>query len=198
MLVEREVNNNYVHVLKVKVKKDTALILINEQLQIPIVFTTMRSNAAKVSALILNKRVPTNFLDAEIPKNSQSYSIKFLILLMAYLKQVDDKKLKNYSPVSYATHQLVDSHISQVNIEKLLESFRSKISVLGKNLADYFALEEIKVSKSSLYNFSKQHPELPQMEHGRVYTPEEIDQWRTFLKNRTYKHRFVKEGFVAF
>lgn len=200
MTIERPADTDYVHVLKVKVKKETALLLINEQLEIPIVFTTMRSNAARVSALVNTKRVPEVFIDAEIPKNSQSYSMKFLILLMAYLKQADNKKIQGFSPNLYGEHQITENHINLVNTEKLLESFRSRISVKGKNLADYFALECIKVSRSTLYNISKtkEGANLPKMEYGRVYTPEEIDQWRQYLKNRTYKRYFIKEKETAF
>lgn len=200
MYLESEVNGGYVHVLKVKVKKATALQLINEQLEIPIVFTTMRSNAAKVSALLNAKQVPEVFRDTEVPKNAQSYSMKFLILLMAYLKQVDYKKRVGFSPNSYGVSQITAEHIDLVHTEKLLESFRSRISVKGKNLADYFALENIKVSRSTLYNISKtkEGAKLPKMEYGKVYTPEEIDQWRQYLKNRTYKRYFVKEKEVAF
>lgn len=195
MLVEQLVNNDFVQVLEVKVRKETALLLINEQIEVPIKKTTMRDNAARVKTLLANRKVPKAFKDIQAPAHSsQSYPFKFFILLLAYLKKTSYKRKQGYSPVTWNESEITQEMIQDIDLDLLLQSFRTKIKVVGKNLPVYFALESIKVSKSSLYNFSRLYPELPAMQWGKEYTPEEIDQWRQFLLNKPTRNLFTKQG----
>lgn len=198
MLVKETVNNNFTHLIQIRIKKDTALLLINEQIAKPIVKTTMVANAKKVRAILKLGLVPEDYKDTPIEDGkSQSYSFKFLLLLLAYVKHTTALRCEGFSPAQISRPDICDEMMKRVDREKLISTFRDKLEVVGKNLPSYFALECIKVSKSTLYTLTKLHPELPPIQWGRTYTPEEIDQWRNFLVNRKYQHHFQKDKEVA-
>jgi hypothetical protein len=199
MLLNRLVNNDFVHVVEVRIKKDTALLLINDQIDLPIAKTTMVANAPRVKAILNKKFVPEAFKDTPVEEGkSQSYSFKFFLLLLAYIKRTSQLRADGKSPASITQLRITDDMVNAIDIDKLLVAFKDKIKVIGKNLPSYFALENIKVSKSTLYTITKIHPELPPMQWNRTYTSEEIEQWRNFLKNRKYQHYFTKNTEVAF
>lgn len=198
MLVNKIVNNDYVHVIQIKIKKDTAILLINDQLALPVTKNTMVRNAEKVENLIIKGCVPESFKDTPVEeKRTQSYSFKFLLLLMAYLKRTSDLRNEGFSPASITQHRITEEMLNAIDLEKLIETFKNKLEIVGKNLPSYFALENIKISKSTLYNLSRIYPNLPAMQWKRTYTPDEIEQWRQFLSNRKYQHHFEKKKTVA-
>ena len=194
MLVE-----NYAKDLtEIRISKKTALLLINGIAHVPITYDTLRRNSRTVRGLIISKKVPMEFgEDCILKKNQHAYSFKFFILLAAYVKSVSFKRFQKFSPNQWHEEEITESMIKEINLEKLINSFKTKLPVKGQNLPTYFALEGIKVSKSSLYNYSKSDSSLPVMSWSKIYSPEEIEQWRQYLLNRSHQKSAVSEKYVA-
>jgi hypothetical protein len=179
----------------ITIRSASAYDIINENLKLPISKRTYLTNVKKVTKYVESGRVPTEFLNIKAPpKNARVMSFPYFCLLFNYIVYIDSLRVADAIPMERCLPEIKKEAKYWFSVEKITRILndhtvkqyddQGKPLYEGKMFDFYFKVEGIKCHINSFRVWSEKHPELPYFSRRKLYTSEEFDQWRKFLKSK--------------